>query len=682
MLDWGFLRRIPLRPVCLCGILCLGGSRLFAQEPAAVEQLAPLLAAEDARDFRLELFRRALVAPDSLVRRVAAMAAGRIGDFQATPLLQRLLADPDSTVRVATAFALGLLRDSLAVPWLIDRLTGLPALDPPTAQEAATALAKIGGPRVGGFFADVLSGSTVLSLDDRASVLSQMILESWRLGRDAPVRALLPFLDDTNVSVRWRAVYAVGRLRAPEAAERLILLLRDKDPHPRALAARALSRAFVESAKLAPSTVAQLLTRVASDPDPQVRINALRALADYRDSTLSSKLTPLLDDPLPNVQVEAAETLGQLGGTEAAKGLARVVRGKGTFAVRRAALVALGRADREGFEAAAASWRSNRDWRFRSAAAEGSVTAGSASQPWFLSDPDGRVIAAGLQEWSANTEAPTPGLISAARPLLAHSDAGVRSVAADVIARAPDPSDLPALSSAYRRTAHDSFPDAALSDLNAILAIRKQSPAAQERVDRDFLQSTQPPTDYLLRRWAEDNWPEAARRWGSAYPIATGRTLQDYRDVAQQFLIPPDSLARPHVTIQTEQRGPIEIELLGSDAPLTVANFLRLVDRHFFDGNRWYRVVPNFVVQDGDPRGDGFGSPGGAIRDEINRNRYDAPMLGMALSGPDTGSSQWFINLSPQPHLDGTYTVFGRVVGSFAALNHITQGDLILTVRR
>ncbi|MBA3556768.1 MAG: peptidylprolyl isomerase [Gemmatimonadales bacterium] len=132
--------------------------------------------------------------------------------------------------------------------------------------------------------------------------------------------------------------------------------------------------------------------------------------------------------------------------------------------------------------------------------------------------------------------------------------------------------------------------------------------------------------------------------------------------------------------IETEQRGLIEIELLGPDAPLTVANFLRLVSRRFFDGNRWHRVVPNFVVQDGDPRGDGFGGPGGSIRDEINRNRYDAPVLGMALSGPDTGSSQWFINLSPQPHLDGTYTVFGRVVGGNAALARITQGDLIRTV--
>ena len=150
----------------------------------------------------------------------------------------------------------------------------------------------------------------------------------------------------------------------------------------------------------------------------------------------------------------------------------------------------------------------------------------------------------------------------------------------------------------------------------------------------------------------------------------------------RRFLTAPDSVARPHVTIDTEGRGPIEIELLGPDAPMTVANFLHLVDRHFFDRNRWHRVVPNFVIQDGDPRGDGFGGPGGTIRDEINRVRYDGPMLGMALSGPDTGASQWFINLGAQPHLDGTYTVFGRVVDGTATLPRITQGDVIRTIRR
>jgi cyclophilin family peptidyl-prolyl cis-trans isomerase len=235
----------------------------------------------------------------------------------------------------------------------------------------------------------------------------------------------------------------------------------------------------------------------------------------------------------------------------------------------------------------------------------------------------------------------------------------------------------------YTRAARDSFPEAAISALNAVVAIRRSGPAAEARVNREFLAAVPRPVNYLLRRWAEENWTQAAEVWGPAYPVATGRSLQDYRDVARQYLLAPDSIARPHVFIDTEQRGVLEIELLGPEAPLTVANFLRLVDRRFFDGNRWHRVVPNFVVQDGDPRGDGFGGPGGAIRDEINRIRYGVkPMLGMALSGPDTGSSQWFINLGPQPHLDGTYTVFGRVTGNPGALTRIIQGDLIRTVRR
>jgi len=111
-----------------------------AQEEAVVEQLAPVLAAEDAREWQPELFTRALVAPATVVRRIAAMAAGRIGDLRATPRLIQLLDEPDSTVRVAAAFALGLLRDSAAVDALIERLTGLPPLDTASADEAITAL--------------------------------------------------------------------------------------------------------------------------------------------------------------------------------------------------------------------------------------------------------------------------------------------------------------------------------------------------------------------------------------------------------------------------------------------------------------------------------------------------------------------------------------------------------------
>ena len=350
------------------------------------------------------------------------------------------------------------------------------------------------------------------------------------------------------------------------------------------------------------------------------------------------------------------------------------------FGVRREALVGLARADSAAFEEASARWRTSRDWRERAAAAEGTAIAGPGARPWFLADRDSRVIAAGLQAWSGEVEADS-ALLAAARSLAQHRDAAVRSLAADVLARAAEPDDLSSLIAAYRRTGRDSFPDAALAALGAIQAIGASSPEARARVAQEFVSTAPRPDDYLVRRWAEQSWPELAARWGRAAPVATGRSAQDYRDLVRRFVVAPDSVARPRVVIETDQRGPLEIELLGPEAPMTVANFVRLVQRRFFDGNRWHRVVPNFVVQDGDPRGDGFGGPGGAIRDEINRHRYDGPMLGMALSGPDTGSSQWFINLSQQPHLDGTYTVFGRVTAGLASLARITQGDLIRTIR-
>jgi cyclophilin family peptidyl-prolyl cis-trans isomerase/HEAT repeat protein len=609
------------------------------------------------------------------------MAAGRIGDLRATPLLVPLLSDTDSTVRVAAAFALGLLRDSVAAQPLMDRITGLPALDGPTALEAITALAKLGGPRVGTFFGGVLGGSIVPSGQDRGPLIAQIVLESWRLGPDAPTVTLLPFLEDTAATLRWRAAYTLGRVRSRAAANRLTVALRDPESVVRAMAARGLTRDYADSAGLAPRAVAELLARAASDVNPGVKINALRSLATFRDSSLATDVVPLLDDPQPGVRVQAAMAAGELGGGEAARGLARISAGKGPFGVRRQALVSLGRVDSAAFAAAATRWRASTDWRERAAAAEGAAAAGAVTNPWFLQDRDPRVVAAGLQAWAGSVDGADSALAEAARPLVQHADAAVRSVAADALARAARPDDLPALVASFRMTARDSFPDAALATLGAILAIRGSSSAAQARVDREFVASAPRPANYVIRRWAEENWPALALRWGRSSPIATGRSAQDYRDLIRRYVLAPDSLARPKVTIDVDQRGPLEIELFGPEAPLTVANFVRLIERRFFDGNRWHRVVPNFVAQDGDPRGDGFGSPGGAIRDEINRHRYDGPMLGMALAGPDTGSSQWFINLSPQPHLDGTYTIFGRVTTGLATLARITQGDLIRTIR-
>ncbi|HEY5609623.1 MAG TPA: peptidylprolyl isomerase, partial [Thermoanaerobaculia bacterium] len=120
------------------------------------------------------------------------------------------------------------------------------------------------------------------------------------------------------------------------------------------------------------------------------------------------------------------------------------------------------------------------------------------------------------------------------------------------------------------------------------------------------------------------------------------------------------------------------IVLLPQDAPMTAKNFADLASRGFFNGTTFMRVVPNFVIQGGDPRNDMNGGPGYAIRDEINQQKYTRGAVGMALSGIDTGGSQFFITHSPQPHLDGGYTIFGRVVsGMSGVVDQTERGDKV-----
>jgi cyclophilin family peptidyl-prolyl cis-trans isomerase len=234
---------------------------------------------------------------------------------------------------------------------------------------------------------------------------------------------------------------------------------------------------------------------------------------------------------------------------------------------------------------------------------------------------------------------------------------------------------------AYHRAAGDPFNDARLSAVAALGAIAGASADGRLVVATRFVAAVPRADDYLVRRLAAERLPDAAERWGPAAPVATGRTADEYRDVVRRYVLPALRGQAPRVTIETD-RGTLVVELLPLEAPLTVAAFLPLVERRYFDGSRWHRVVPNFVVQDGDPRGDGWGGPGFVLRDEVNPMRYDAGSMGMALSGPDTGGSQFFITHSAQPHLDGTYTVFGRIVSGLDVLGAIAQGDRIRTIHR
>lgn len=141
-----------------------------------------------------------------------------------------------------------------------------------------------------------------------------------------------------------------------------------------------------------------------------------------------------------------------------------------------------------------------------------------------------------------------------------------------------------------------------------------------------------------------------------------------------------EPLERDAVARLETARGTIRVRLFTDDAPVTTRNFAALARRGFYDGLTFHRVVPDFVSQGGDPRGDGSGGPGWNIPCEINPHRYDEGVMGMALAGQDTGGSQFFFTHAPQPHLDGRYTAFGQILEGLDVAYRLQPGDKIVRV--
>jgi peptidyl-prolyl cis-trans isomerase B (cyclophilin B) len=151
-------------------------------------------------------------------------------------------------------------------------------------------------------------------------------------------------------------------------------------------------------------------------------------------------------------------------------------------------------------------------------------------------------------------------------------------------------------------------------------------------------------------------------------------------DRAPQMQI--DTNKKYMVKIETN-RGIIELELFPNHAPKTVNNFVFLARKGFYDGLSFHRVIGNFMIQGGDPTGTGAGGPGYTFEDEVEDNplTHETGVISMANAGPNTNGSQFFITHSPQPHLNGKHTVFGKVVGSQNIVDSIRQGDKMERVK-
>ncbi len=153
----------------------------------------------------------------------------------------------------------------------------------------------------------------------------------------------------------------------------------------------------------------------------------------------------------------------------------------------------------------------------------------------------------------------------------------------------------------------------------------------------------------------------------------------------KQWSIPPTMQIDPKKTYQATldtNRGTIQIQFYPQNAPKTVNNFVFLAREGFYDGITFHRVISNFMIQGGDPTGTGRGGPGYKFEDEVKGNplTHDTCVISMANAGPNTNGSQFFITHSPQPHLNGKHTVFGKVISGQDVVNAIRQGDTMTKV--
>jgi cyclophilin family peptidyl-prolyl cis-trans isomerase/HEAT repeat protein len=471
---------------------------------------------------------------------------------------------------------------------------------------------------------------------------------------EAAVPALIEALNDSDADARANAARALGASKDARAVEPLIKLLGDKSDRVQVNAVRALGA---------------LNDRRAVEPLVAALGEKLRA-----PGAVFSR-APRETNPAFGVMLELVTALGAIKDERALPFLRRA-RAIGEPEVE----VALARFGEKEFFADLKDTlpqEAEPDWRRVAAFAQGLAETGTPRAREVilrLLDPEylDRFPAQALPDiLRAAAKLKVEKLSSILRERLSHPDVIVRSTAASLLADLPEDKNLPALMDALEQAKGDQANDAKLTILTAISKhIKPEAPKAMEAI-----KSALSDQDHLVRRHAVDLLKQAGAgdfsdRIGV---VQTGHDKSFYQRVAGRL--------NKKVTARIRtSKGLITIELFPQDAPITVDSFITLALRDFFSGVPFHRVVPNFVIQGGDPRGDGEGGPGYQIRCEINTRPYTRGAVGMALSGKDTGGSQFFITHSPQPHLDGGYTVFGQVIEGMDVVDSVSRGAAIYEV--
>ncbi len=282
----------------------------------------------------------------------------------------------------------------------------------------------------------------------------------------------------------------------------------------------------------------------------------------------------------------------------------------------------------------------------------------------MVASPDDRVAATALERLIDDKDAAsaTKGIHELALKALERTDLAVRDAAVRLVAKQGDDRDLPALEQVFLAAGGDANTEVRVTLVRAIAEHYKVA-----AVDS-------------LGRALEDPTPAVAKAASDALQELTGTDHPPPAHPDRASSVPAYPGPTPVRTTLQTSKGDVAIELLPSIAPHHVGMFVQFARSGRYDGLTFHRVVTGFVVQGLDPRGDGWGTGGVFLKDELTPTPYAAGTVGMPNAGPDTGGCQIFITHVPTPHLDGRYTVFGRVIEGMDVVHALDLGDTVLKV--
>jgi cyclophilin family peptidyl-prolyl cis-trans isomerase/HEAT repeat protein len=678
----------PIRTVGLLALLLASCAVPIRTALSPSELLDRVWEAELGRDARSPAIPRALGHQQRHLRIEALKALARAQAAGTSSGAKALLGDRDEEVATWAAFALGQIGDPDGEAALTAALSGVS----PVPDQVLLALGRSGTATTARVIAERLSDPNAAV---RGASLLALGLLAKRLGdrfpRELYAKRIEPHVRDADVGVRYGAAYALMRMPGPAAAVALIPALGDSDPEIRANAARGLGAAHA-----APN----VLDPVISDPDWRVRVEVAKSLgtlgAEVEEDApaAASRLHAMIDREFARLErddltaartmhvlfaiVEAAGRLGPHGSRVAAAleqapwGAANLRASLGPDLARLSCAVAHLLDRREGVvrrvrscgDPGVGEWR-RLEYVTKLLAHDGSETAIQALVN-LTGHQDPRVRAAAV---SALGDVEQPQSAAALVPLLESNDPYVASAAAEILSRPAFARFRPAGVVEKLGVVIDALvaqPDASLivGALDAAGALGKDGRPLVPR----------------LAALADDP-RSAVRRRSSAALAAVAGTPGAYATSARALPRPlPDPIRdRVRLAVRT-QRGDVEIELFGDVAPHAVGSVVDLASRGFYRDLAFHRVVPNFVAQGGCPRGDGWGGPGYTLPEETSPIPFVRGAVGIATNGPDTGGSQFFVMHSRHPHLEGAYSVIGRVTAGIEVVDALQPDDRIIDV--